>query len=75
MKVGNKIWQSILAITVSQAVKGKSITITLFPTNTANSIKRFRELTHRFPQSTCLFYRWFEKYPNRSIHTDIIPYI
>ena len=74
MQVGNKVWQSILTLTIGKTVKRVGITVMLFPTNTADDIERFRELLHRFMKSIGLFYRWLEKYPYCSIHTNIIPY-
>ena len=51
------------------------ITVMLLPTSAADGIERLSKLSHRFMQVIGLFYRWLEKYPYRSIHTDVIPYI
>jgi len=75
MQVGNKIRQSILTMTVGKVVKRVVITIVLLPTSAADGIERLRKLSHRFMQNIGLFYRWLEKYPYRSIHTDVIPNI
>jgi len=75
MQVGNKIRQKILTMTVGKVVKCVGITVMLLPTSTADGIERLSKLSHRFMQNIVLFYRWLEKYPYRSIHTDVIPYI
>ena len=74
MQVGNKVRQSILTMTVGKTVKRVGITVMLFPTSTADGIERLSKLLHRFMQNIVLFYHWLEKYPYRSIHTNIIPY-
>ena len=74
MQVGNKVGQGILTDTVGQAVKGIRIAIMLFPSSTADSIKRLGELSHRFIQRLSLFFRRFKKYANCFIHINIIPY-
>jgi hypothetical protein len=56
-------------------VKRVGITLMLFPTSPANDIKRFSKMPHRLIQSIRLFCRWLEKYPCRSIHIKVIPYI
>ena len=75
MKVRNEIRQSSLAVTISQTMKRISIAVTLFPTSTADSIKRLGELYHRFIQGISLLFCRFKRYTNRSVHIDIIPYI
>ena len=75
MQVANKIRQSILTMTVGKVVKRVGITVVLFPPSTADGIERLSKLSHRFMQNIDLFYRWLEKYPYRSIHTDVIPSI
>ena len=72
MQVGNKIRQSILTMTVGKVVQRVGITVMLLPTSTADGIERLSKLSHRFMQNIGLFYRWLEKYPYRSIHTDVI---
>ena len=73
MQVGNKIRQRILTMTVGKVVKRVGITVVLFPISAANGIERLSKLLHRFMQNIVLFYHWLEKYPYRSIHTDVIP--
>ena len=74
VQVRYKIRQSILTMTVGKTMKRVGVTVMLLPTSTADSIERLSKLAHCFMQSTCLFCRWFEKYPYRSVHTNIIPY-
>ena len=74
VQVRYKIRQSILTMTVGKTMKRVGVTVMLLPTSTADGIERLSKLAHRFMQSTCLFCRWFEKYPYRSVHTNIIPY-
>ena len=75
MQVRNEIGESIFTSTVGEVVKRVGITLMLFPASPANDIKRFSKLTHRVMKRANLFCRWLEKYPQRSIHTDVIPYI
>ena len=74
MQVRYEIRQSILTITVRQAMKSIGVAVMLFPSNTADSIERLGELLHCFMQCISLFLRRLEQYTNRSIHNDIIPY-
>jgi hypothetical protein len=73
MQIGNKIRQSILTVTVGKVVQRVGITVMLLPTSAADNIERLSKLSHRFMQDTGLFYRWLEKYPYRSIHTNVLP--
>jgi hypothetical protein len=75
MQVRNETGESIFTITVGEVVKRVGITLMLFPTSPANDIKRFSKMPHRLIQSIRLFCRWLEKYPCRSIHIKVIPYI
>jgi hypothetical protein len=75
MQVGNKVRQSILTMTAGKVVKRVGITVVLFPISAANGIERLSKLLHRFMQNIVLFCHWLEKYPYRSIHTDVIPSI
>ena len=74
VKVRDEIREGYLAITIRQTVKAIGIAVVLFPSSTANGIKRLGELLHRFMQSVSLFFRRLEQYPYRSIHIQIIPY-
>lgn len=74
VKVRDEIRQSRLTITVCQTVKSIRIAVVLFPSSTADSIKRLGKLIHCFIQCSSLFLCRLEQYTNRSIHNTIIPY-
>lgn len=74
MKVRHQVRQSSLTITVCQAVQRVSIAVTLIPTYTADGIERLGKLFYRLLQRLSLLASRLERYPNRPIHTGIIPY-
>lgn len=74
VKVRDEIRQRFFTVTVCQMVKGICVTIVLFPSHIADSVKRLSKLIHGFLQSVSLFLCRLKQYTNRSIHNTIIPY-
>jgi hypothetical protein len=74
VKVGHKIRQRIFNVSISQLVQREGIPFMQPPTFRTHVIERLRKLAHRLQQDFTLFRCWFQRQPQRSVHSFIIRY-
>jgi len=74
MQIRDKLRERRLASTVGKVMQIVGISLALFPTCTADSVKRLSELLNCFFKGTSLLISGQQSDLNGSIHADIIPY-